>query len=61
LERLAEGECVPLYPNATASAHLPGLVLFAFNPGEVCTCPSRALIQESIYDTARRRPKMTAL
>jgi aldehyde dehydrogenase len=27
-----------------------GLVLFAFNKGEVCTCPSRALIQESIYD-----------
>jgi aldehyde dehydrogenase len=27
-----------------------GVVLFAFNQGEVCTCPSRALIQESIYD-----------
>lgn len=27
-----------------------GLVLFALNQGEVCTCPSRALIQESIYD-----------
>ncbi len=27
-----------------------GLVMFAFNQGEVCTCPSRALIQESIYD-----------
>ena len=27
-----------------------GLVLFAFNQGEVCTCPSRALVQESIYD-----------
>ncbi len=27
-----------------------GMVLFAFNQGEVCTCPSRALIQESIYD-----------
>jgi aldehyde dehydrogenase len=27
-----------------------GLVLYAFNKGEVCTCPSRALIQESIYD-----------
>lgn len=26
-------------------------MLFAFNQGEVCTCPSRALIQESIYDT----------
>jgi aldehyde dehydrogenase len=29
---------------------IEGLVLFAFNQGEVCTCPSRALIQESIYD-----------
>ncbi|NQZ52121.1 MAG: aldehyde dehydrogenase [Moritella sp.] len=28
---------------------IEGLVLFAFNSGEVCTCPSRALIQESIY------------
>ncbi|HVC13828.1 MAG TPA: aldehyde dehydrogenase family protein [Acidimicrobiales bacterium] len=27
-----------------------GLVLYAFNKGEVCTCPSRAIIQESIYD-----------
>jgi aldehyde dehydrogenase len=26
-----------------------GLVLYAFNKGEVCTCPSRALVQESIY------------
>ncbi len=29
---------------------IEGLVLFAFNQGEVCTCPSRALIQENIYD-----------
>ena len=29
---------------------IEGFVLFAFNQGEVCTCPSRALIQESIYD-----------
>jgi len=27
-----------------------GMVLAFFNQGEVCTCPSRALIQESIYD-----------
>ncbi|GLH57492.1 aldehyde dehydrogenase family protein [Helicobacter ailurogastricus] len=27
-----------------------GLVLFALNQGEVCTCPSRALIHETIYD-----------
>ena len=25
-------------------------MLYAFNKGEVCTCPSRALIDESIYD-----------
>jgi aldehyde dehydrogenase len=30
-------------------------VLFAFNQGEVCTCPSRALIQESIYDKFMER------
>jgi len=29
---------------------IEGLVLYAFNKGEVCTCPSRALIHESIYD-----------
>ncbi|MBS9402791.1 aldehyde dehydrogenase [Halomonas sp. TRM85114] len=27
-----------------------GLVLAFFNQGEVCTCPSRALIQESMYE-----------
>jgi aldehyde dehydrogenase len=27
-----------------------GMVLFALNQGEVCTCPSRALIHASIYD-----------
>jgi aldehyde dehydrogenase len=27
-----------------------GLVMFALNQGEVCTCPSRAFIQEGIYD-----------
>ncbi|MGP6158625.1 MAG: aldehyde dehydrogenase family protein [Vulcanimicrobiaceae bacterium] len=29
---------------------LEGFTLYAFNKGEVCTCPSRALIQESIFD-----------
>jgi aldehyde dehydrogenase len=29
---------------------IEGLVMFALNQGEVCTCPSRALIQENIYD-----------
>ena len=32
------------------SKAVEGLVLYAFNKGEVCTCPSRALIQESAYD-----------
>ncbi|UTJ07004.1 aldehyde dehydrogenase family protein [Arcobacter roscoffensis] len=34
---------------------IEGLVLFAFNSGEVCTCPSRALIQESIYEPFMER------
>eukprot|EP01037_Dinobryon_pediforme_P024771 gene24771-26680_t len=34
---------------------IEGLVLFAFNQGEVCTCPSRALIQESIYEPFMER------
>ncbi|MEL7510579.1 MAG: aldehyde dehydrogenase [Cyanobacteria bacterium J06554_3] len=34
---------------------IEGLVMFAFNQGEVCTCPSRALIQESIYDRFMER------
>ncbi|MEC5209034.1 aldehyde dehydrogenase [Psychrobacter sp. PL15] len=32
-----------------------GLVLFAFNQGEVCTSPSRALVHESIYDEFIKR------
>ena len=34
---------------------LEGFTLFALNQGEVCTCPSRALIQESIYDKFMER------
>lgn len=34
---------------------IEGLVLFAFNSGEVCSCPSRALIQESIYEPFMQR------
>ncbi|MFF3037765.1 acetaldehyde dehydrogenase ExaC [Arthrobacter citreus] len=30
---------------------LEGFNMFALNQGEVCTCPSRALIQDSIYDS----------
>ena len=42
---------------------IEGLVLFAFNQGEVCTCPSRAVIQESIYDEfmARVLPRVAAI
>ena len=40
-----------------------GLVLFAFNQGEVCTSPSRALIQESVYDKFMERvlPRVAAI
>ena len=34
---------------------IEGLVLFALNSGEVCTCPSRALVHESIYEKFMER------
>ncbi|GGA97675.1 acetaldehyde dehydrogenase ExaC [Agarivorans gilvus] len=34
---------------------IEGLLLAFFNQGEVCTCPSRALIQESIYEPFMQR------
>ena len=34
---------------------IEGAVLFAFNQGEVCTCPSRLLVQEDIYDEFMKR------
>lgn len=34
---------------------IEGLVMFALNQGEVCTCPSRALIHESIYEPFMER------
>src|SRR6185369_9298582 len=42
---------------------IEGFVLFALNQGEVCTCPSRALIQESIYDRFMERviPRVKAI
>ncbi|HEX6828615.1 MAG TPA: aldehyde dehydrogenase [Burkholderiales bacterium] len=42
---------------------IEGLVLFAFNQGEVCTCPSRAVIHESIYDQFMERvlPRVAAI
>ncbi len=40
-----------------------GLVMFALNQGQVCTCPSRALVQESIYERfmAKCLPRIAAI
>ena len=42
---------------------IEGFAMFAFNQGEVCTCPSRALVQESVYDEfmARAIPRVKAI
>ncbi|SDM23076.1 aldehyde dehydrogenase [Sediminibacillus halophilus] len=34
---------------------IEGFTMFALNQGEVCTCPSRALVHESIYDQFMER------
>ncbi|MGB5853979.1 MAG: aldehyde dehydrogenase family protein [Oceanisphaera sp.] len=34
---------------------IEGMLLTFFNQGEVCTCPSRALVEESIYDEFMER------
>ncbi|MGE5097782.1 MAG: aldehyde dehydrogenase [Betaproteobacteria bacterium] len=34
---------------------IEGFVMFALNQGEVCTCPSRALVHESIYERFMER------
>ncbi len=34
---------------------LEGFAMFALNQGEVCTCPSRALIQDTVYDQFMER------
>jgi len=34
---------------------IEGFTMFALNQGEVCTCPSRAIIHESIYDRFMER------
>jgi hypothetical protein len=34
---------------------IEGFVMFALNQGEVCTCPSRALVHEAIYDRFMER------
>ncbi|KKX97302.1 MULTISPECIES: acetaldehyde dehydrogenase ExaC [Microbacterium] len=44
-EDVARSTNDPFYDKA-----LEGFTMFALNQGEVCTCPSRALIQRSIYD-----------
>ncbi len=43
-------EDVMQHEDSFLSKCVEGAVLAFFNQGEVCTCPSRALIQESIYD-----------
>lgn len=43
-------EDVMAQDDAYVDKAVEGLVLFAFNQGEVCTCPSRALVHASIYD-----------
>ncbi|MBC7161595.1 MAG: aldehyde dehydrogenase family protein [Immundisolibacter sp.] len=42
---------------------LEGFAMFALNQGEVCTCPSRALIQESLYERFMERalPRVAAI
>ena len=34
---------------------IEGFVMFALNQGEVCTCPSRALVHEAIFDSFMER------
>src|SRR4029079_17955687 len=40
---------------------LEGFTMFALNQGEVCTCPSRALIQRSIYEKFMDRARQRAV
>ncbi len=46
---------VMAHDDAFLDKAVEGLVLFAFNKGEVCTCPSRALVQADIYDAFMQR------
>ncbi|MFD2655628.1 aldehyde dehydrogenase [Gracilibacillus thailandensis] len=41
---------VMAHDDAFLDKAIEGMVMFALNQGEVCTCPSRALIHEDIYD-----------
>lgn len=49
--------------DAFRSKAMEGFTMFALNQGEVCTCPSRALVQSSVYDAfmdlATERVKLT--
>jgi aldehyde dehydrogenase len=44
-------EDVAAQKDAYYSKALEGFAMFSLNQGEVCTCPSRALVQQSIYDS----------
>ena len=51
------GKSPNIFFNDVMAAHddfqdkaLEGFTMFALNQGEVCTCPSRALIQDTLYD-----------
>ncbi|SFL55016.1 aldehyde dehydrogenase [Paenibacillus sp. 1_12] len=48
-------EDVLAHDDAFFNKALEGFAMFALNQGEVCTSPSRALIQESIYDQFMER------
>jgi aldehyde dehydrogenase len=56
-------EDVMAHDDAFLDKAIEGFVMFALNQGEVCTCPSRALIQESIYDRFMERvlPRVKAI
>ena len=48
---------VTSHDDAFLDKAVEGAVLFALNQGEVCTCPSRMLVQEDIYDKFMERVK----
>lgn len=48
-------ESVAEHDDAFFDKAIEGAVLFALNQGEVCTCPSRILVQESIYEKFMER------
>jgi aldehyde dehydrogenase len=48
-------EDVAAQDDAFLDKAIEGFVMFALNQGEVCTCPSRALIHEKVYDRFMER------